>query len=96
MAKDPTKARVQAVTLLALHDRAFFEALLRDPKAAIKAKVQSKTLEADDAVIAEVTRLLERRRHRDNHQHYLELWDRYKQTGLWDSNDWEEVTPLAR
>lgn len=77
------------VGLLALHDREFFERLVKDPRAAMEQKVAEGKLKLTDADKDEVERLI-RDRNRNPIRDPGAVWDNYKKTGRLSPEDWME------
>jgi hypothetical protein len=75
-----------AVALKALHDRDFFERLLKNPKAALN-DVATK-FELTEADKVEVIRLIEDRNKRYSAAEALEGWRKYAAGGEWRTMDW--------
>lgn len=78
-----------AVGVMALHDRAFFARLLESPREAIEAKANELHLQVNDEDIATVIELISARK--GTQANALKLWDRWKETGLWDIGDWTRL-----
>ena len=78
-----------AVGAMALHDRAFFAALLESPRQAIEAKAEELHLQVKNEDIELVIELISARK--GTSAHGLQLWDRWKATGLWDIGDWPRL-----
>ena len=82
MGKDPDySAGAFAVGLYALHDKKFFEALLKDPAKALQELADSGTLNISAEDRRTVVRLIEEANHRDWSP--MEEWDHWKRTGIW-------------
>src|SRR5690349_24027683 len=77
-----------AVGAMALHDRAFFEYLLKSPREAMLAKASEFHLTVTDADIAMVEALISARKATKDP---LKLWDRWKETGFWEPGDWTQL-----
>ena len=76
-----------AVGLLALHDREFFERLLKNPKQAVDEVAN--TLELNDKDKVEVVRLIEERnRAGRSPAEALAGWQKYRTDGQWRTMDW--------
>lgn len=75
-----------AVALKALHDREFFERLLKDPKGTVNAV--ARVLELSEADKTEVVRMIEERNKRYTHAEALEGWRKFATDGSWRTIDW--------
>jgi hypothetical protein len=75
-----------AVALKALHDRGFFERLLKNPKATVNDVAHE--LELTEADKTEVVRLIEERNKRYTLAEALEGWRKYAADGMWRTQDW--------
>jgi hypothetical protein len=70
-----------AVGLLALHDKRFFEALLKDPTKALQELADSGRITFSARDRQEIIRLVAAANQHDWNP--LEEWERYKKTGIW-------------
>ena len=81
-----------AVGMMALHDRAFFERLLRDPRPAVMDMVNQGKLTLTDADMDEVVRLVETGFRPLTPAQGLALWDSWHQTGQIEGEIWPGTT----
>ena len=84
--KDGVDGAVRALGLKALQDRALFALILEDPRGAVMAQRDLVPKGIQDEVIARVEALV--RSKTKPHEHYLDKWDRYHESGDWD-DDWD-------
>jgi hypothetical protein len=77
-----------AVGLMALHDRSFFERLLSEPEEAMRQAVADNKLSLTPDDIEVVARLIRERNARFSREDALKGWDRHRQSGEWENNDW--------
>jgi hypothetical protein len=75
-----------AVGLYALHDRAFFERLVKDPKKAVEEVGTRFKLTPDDKL--QVVKLIEDRNKTHSLKEALAGWEKFKATGDWEASDW--------
>jgi hypothetical protein len=76
-----------SVGFLALHDRAFFERLVKDPRAAMKAKVAEGKLTLTEADMSQVAELIRKRNEARPDVNPLTKWDEYHRSGEWGNGD---------
>ncbi|HUF49482.1 MAG TPA: hypothetical protein VMN60_01530 [Longimicrobiales bacterium] len=76
------------VGLLALHDRDFFEELLRDPQGAMDRQMIAGRLRISEEGRRQVEELVRERQAMYPDRDALRLWDRYHQSGDWECEDW--------
>jgi hypothetical protein len=81
----PGDPKVFAIGLMALHDRAFFERLLDDPRAALRG---NEMLASDPAVVEKVTRLISERGPISRAQ-AIEAWESFHQNGTM-AHPWQD------
>ena len=85
-----------AVGLMALHDRAFFERLLSDPRRTLTQSAIQADLHLTAADVDEVVRLIEEAGHSITPARALAAWDGYAANGHWGGNGWPTGWPPER
>jgi hypothetical protein len=79
-----------AVAFMALHDRAFFEALLKSPRKAIMEKVAEGVLKLTEAEVNEAVRVAETAFRSLSPREGLAIWDRWNLSGKVQPGDWPD------
>jgi len=85
-----------AVGLMALHDRAFFERLMADPRRTLSDPAVQANLHLTPADVDEVERLIKHGTHVVTPALALRAWDNYAANGHWGGNGWPSGWPEFR
>jgi hypothetical protein len=81
--------------MMALHDKAFFQRLLTDPRGTLAERALREALGLTDADVDAVVRVIERGHAQRPAAEHLAMWDRWNETGLiadvWIEDIWPEI-----